>query len=102
VTVGSLVTGISARAAQAAVISMRSSGSGYVFLLPAQEGVRVSVIDVHGRVVWNRASEGRTEMQWDGRGAHGARLAAGAYVVRAIARDGGSAKVLAQRSFSML
>ena len=102
VTVGGLVTGVSARVAPSAMLSMRSSGSGFVFSLPAQEGVRISVLDVHGREVWTRAAEGKTEVLWNGQSANGARLAAGAYVARAIAREGGSAKVLAQRSFSLM
>jgi hypothetical protein len=104
-TIGNTTTSIAgARDRRASVdgFSIRSSGASFVIRLPEAEGLRVSVTDLQGREVWGLSTAGRTELIWNGRGANGELLPAGAYVARLAVREKGVYATIARQSFSMM
>jgi hypothetical protein len=85
-------------AAQAGVrpLQVNAQGRGYVFSLPAAANadMRLSVLDVHGRVVWSSVmAKGSTALAWKGLAANGQALARGMYFARLAPVSGAKAAV---------
>ena len=63
-----------------------STSSAIAFALPSPQPVRVSIYDVTGRLVrvvlHEESGSGSQTVHWDGRDAHGVRVARGTYFVR--------------------
>jgi|GEM_PF-2183787 len=85
-----LVTGIQASASVASLggpLSVKALGQGLMFQVrgEAAGSVRIAVIDMFGRTLWNRTAKtgaSGQQMVWDGRAANGLTVSAGIYVVR--------------------
>jgi hypothetical protein len=90
-----------ARGAQPGVRPMQVNpqGSGYVFSLPAHVAgaaadMRLSVVDMHGRMVWSSVmAKGSSALAWEGHAANGQALARGMYFARLAPITGGQSSV---------
>ncbi len=95
-TIGASVppTGIFSQSV-AAGFKIQSTGSSVLFQLPVGiSGVRISVMDMSGREVWNRGVDaGTQQVSWNGKTAGGT-SASGVYLIRVTAAE--KAQVLAE------
>jgi hypothetical protein len=81
----SVTTGIAHGFKSGAAFAVESMGKGLVFRIPetGASRVRVSVMDMHGRNVWNRTVlAGAGRVAWNGVAGNGQGIGSGLYLVR--------------------
>jgi hypothetical protein len=82
--------------ARARLMRVNPQGRGYLFSLPAAAAadMRLSVLDMHGRVVWSSVmAAGSSAVEWKGLAATGRPLARGMYFARLAPLSGGLSSV---------
>lgn len=80
----------------ARVMRVHPQGRGYAFSLPAAAAadMRLSVVDMHGRVVWSSVmAKGSSALAWKGQAANGQALARGMYFARLVPVTGAQSSV---------
>ncbi len=82
--------------------AITSSHSAITFHLPrSASGIRVSIMDVHGRKVWTqKAATGTTEMSWDKK-INGRTVTTGIYFVQLASEKGNKSEVVAESKITL-